>query len=464
MEFLDRKDELAELRRVLDHAVAPRFVVVFGRRRLGKSTLIKKVLDRSDVYYMAGDFVDSVQRDMLKALLAAKFPEIGLADYSSWEDLFLMLNSLTQAQFTLCLDEFPYMVKHSPGLPSVIQRLVDTKSLKFNLVICGSSQRMMQNMILSQSEPLFGRAQAIIDVRPIPVSYLQEALHIDAIATVEEYSVWGGVPRYWELREECPDLRSAIRATLLSPTAVLYDEPKRLFLDDMAATVQSESLMSVVASGANRLSEIASRMGRDATSLSAPIDRLIQMKYLRREIPFGESPKKSKKGLYRINDPMMDFYYTFIIPNLSAVGRGRSGYVMEEIEERFGEYVSRHWEHLCREAVSGNRLSGYRWREAARWWGSVKTTDGDLRAMEFDVVAESTDGKALLVGECKWTNPEIASELMGRLTEKAAMLPFSKGKEIVPVLFLKNRPKDADAASSMHIVYPEDVIRMAYGE
>lgn len=463
MEFLNRKEELAELRRVLNPDTPPRFVVVFGRRRLGKSTLIKKVLKREDVYYMAGDFVDNVQRNMLKGQLAQKFPELTTVEFSSWEDLFTMINRLTSHEFTLCLDEFPYMVKYAPELPSVIQRLVDSGTMKFNLIICGSSQRMMQNMILSQSEPLYGRAQAIIDVRPIPISYLQEALHLDSVATIEEYSVWGGVPRYWELREEYPNLRDAIRSTMLSPTGVLYDEPKRLFLDDMSATVQSESLMSVVAAGASRLSEIASRMGKEATALSAPIDRLIQMKYLRREIPFGDSPKKAKRSIYRINDPMMDFYYTFIIPNLSNIGRGRRSFVMDEIDTSLATYVSGHWEHLCREAISGNRIFGHRWGEAARWWGGVKTPDS-LRAMEFDVVAESTDHSVLLVGECKWTNPEIATELHRQLLDKAHLLPFAKNKEIIPVLFLKNRPKDLEKSENLKILYPEDIIRLAYGE
>ena len=339
MDFVDRKAEIAELHRVLSPNAPARFVVVYGRRRLGKSTLIKKVLNKEDVYYMAGDFIDQVQRDMLRNQLAEKFPAISRATYSSWEDLFQMLNSLITEKFTLCLDEFPYMVKHSPELPSVVQRLVDSGAMKFNLIICGSSQRMMQNMILSQSEPLYGRADAIIDVRPIPIEYLSQALHLDAVSTVEEYSVWGGVPRYWELREEYSDFKEAIKSILVSSTGILYDEPKRLFLDDMTATVQSESLMSVVASGANKLSEIASRMGREATALSAPIDRLIQMNYLRREIPFGESPKKSKKSIYRINDPMMDFYYTFIVPNISEIGRGRRSIVMEDIESGFNSYV-----------------------------------------------------------------------------------------------------------------------------
>ena len=463
MKFLDRTEELALLKKTLDPEAPQLFAVVFGRRRLGKSTLLKKALNDSDVYYMAGDFVDTMQREMLKTQLAAKVPEQAPADFATWEDMLVMLTSLAKDRFTLCLDECPYMVRHSPELPSVIQRLIDSGALKYNLVICGSSQRMMQDMVLSQSEPLFGRARIIIDLRPIPIAYLREALSLDAVATIEEYSVWGGVPRYWELREEYPDLKEAVRSTMLSTSGVLYDEPKRLFLDDMTSTVQSESLMSTVAAGANRLSEIASRMGREATALSSPIDRLIRMNYLRRETPFGESPRKSKKSIYRINDPLMDFYYTFIVPNMSAIGRGRRNFVMEEVEAGFGEYVARHWEHLCREAISGNRYAGRRWGEASRWWGSVKTGP-DIRSMEFDVMAESTDGKAILVGECKWTNPEIASELERKLIEKASLLTFARDKEIVPVLFLKNRPKDYPRPESSHILYPDDIIRMAYGE
>lgn len=463
MEFLDRNEEIAELNRVLNPEASSKFVVVFGRRRLGKSTLIKRVLTHRDVYYMAGDLVDNVQLEMLQDLLSQKFPEMAMVKFSGWEELLLMLNRLTTQQFTLCLDEFPYMVKHSVELPSVLQKILDTKALKYNIVVCGSSQRMMQEMILSQSEPLYGRADAILDVRPIPLPYLQDGLHLNSISTIEEYCVWGGVPRYWELREEYSSLKDAIRGMLLGPTTVLYDEPKRLFLDDMKVTVQSESLMAVVAAGANRLSEIASRMGREATSLSAPLDRLIQMSYLRREIPFGESPKKSKRGIYRINDQMMDFYYTYIMPNMSSLARGRKNFVMEEIELSFNEYVSRHWEHLCREAVSGNHLLGARWGEAMRWWGSVAGKEkGTYREIEFDVVAESTDGKTILIGECKWTNPEIAYEVHRKLLEKVSLFPHANGKEIITVLFLKNAPKDSP--DGINILYPQDVIKMMYGD
>ena len=463
MEFVDRKEELQELKRVLEDSPSPSFVVVYGRRRLGKSTLLKKALKQSDVFYMAGDFIETVQLKLIKEHLSNKFPLMKNINISSWEDLFNILNSLTTEIFTLCLDEFPYIVKHSPGLPSVLQRFIDSKELKFNIVVCGSSQRMMHKLVLSYAEPLYGRAKAIIKLSPIAIPYLQEVLKSDAISTVEEYSVWGGVPRYWELREEYHSLMEAIQGTMLSTISILYDEPRRLFLDDLTSAVQSESLMAVIAGGANKLSEIASRMGRDATALSAPLDRLIQMNYLRREIPFGENPKKSKKSLYKIADPFMNFYFTFIIPNLSFIARGRKNLVLELIKENLNAYISYFWEYLCQEAVTGNFLFDHRWKEASRWWGSVQDNK-EYKQLEVDVVAESMDGEAILIGECKWTNPEIAGSLFANLENKISLLPFTQDKKIIPVLFLKNRPKDSADLSKCHILYPEDIIKLSYSD
>ena len=462
MEFLDRKREIAELRRVLSLPGASKLIVIYGRRRLGKSTLIKKIITQEDIYYMAGDFVPAVQMNMLRDQIKERFPDIDVGQTTSWHDLFRFLNILTKEPFTLCLDEFPYLVKHSPELPSVIQRLVDSGELKYNIIICGSSQRMMQNMVLSSTEPLYGRASAILNIKPIPVYYLKEGLKLSPTSTIEEYAVWGGVPRYWELREGYSDLTEAIKGTLLSPIGILNNEPKHIFMDDTSSAVQIESIMTIIGSGVRRMSEIASRLGKVATALSLPLEKLINMNYLKREIPFGENIKKSKRGLYKINDPMMDFYYSFVMPNKSNIERGREDSVYSLIQSRFKDYVAHHWENLCREAVSGNEIFGHTWKEASRWWGSVKK-DKEIIQLELDVVTESTDGKAIMIGECKWTNPEIASQLIKELHYKISHLPFAQDKTVVPVLFLKSEPKDMDNTTDIKILYPHDIINISKG-
>ena len=145
----------------------------------------------------------------------------------------------------------------------------------------------------------------------------------------------------------------------------------------------------------------------------------------------------------------------------------RKHFVTELIETKFTAYVARHWEHLCREAVSGNALFGKIWDEAGRWWGTVPLPEADkngkkFREMELDVVAESIDRKALLVGECKWTNPEIAGVLIEKLMSKASLLPMAQNKEIIPVLFLKEPPKDN--FDNTYILLPDDVIRLNHGD
>ena len=148
---------------------------------------------------------------------------------------------------------------------------------------------------------------------------------------------------------------------------------------------------------------------------------------------------------------------------MSSIGRGRKGFVMDEIKTGFNEYIGRYWKHLCREAISGNRVYRHRWREASRWWVTAMTDDGP-RSMEFDVVAESSDGSAILVGECKWTNPEVATKLHRKLLNKISYFPYTNGKKVVPMLFLKHEPKDMASSSDLLICYPQNVIKMAYGE
>lgn len=452
MKFVDRNEEQRRLRRAIESDMA-QFIVIYGRRRLGKSTLVKKVLNERDLYFMADNSEQNRQRELLAQLLADSYPGFDKVNYPSWESLFEHLDMRCEKGTTLCLDEFPYMVKTCPELPSILQKIVDRKERKYHLILCGSSQRMMQKLVLDASDPLYGRADVILKLGFIPYPYLQEVLDIDAVQAVEEYSVWGGVPRYWELRNKEDNLLEAIRYNMLSTNGTLYEEPMRLFMDDLTQSTQSETIMSVIGNGCNRLSEIAARLGKKATDLGNPLNKLIQLGYIERELPFNENLKNSKKSIYRIADPFMDFYYRFIIPNRSLIGLGHVKRVEQRIIVEFPRYVSLHWEKICRDSISGNELFGHVWDIAARWWGNVSETE----RIELDVVALSEDKKHLLVGECKWTEKENSEILMKQLVEKASKLPFAKNKEIVPVLFLKHPPLDN---GKENILLPEAVAQL----
>lgn len=451
MEFVDRIEEQARLKKTLSSSEHPAFIVVYGRRRLGKSTLIKRILTDNDIYYMADQTERKHQIALLAKAISFIVPDFDKAIYPDWNALFTVLNYRAGELFTLCLDEFPYLVKSSPELPALLQKWIDGKSLKFNLIICGSSQQMMQGLVLGSTAPLYGRAYQLLKLSPIPIQYLQKLLDCDGIKAIEEYAVWGGVPRYWELRIPEASLFEAISYHILSPLGTLYDEPIRLFMDDMRDIVQTSTLLSVIGNGSNRLSEIAGRLEKAATSLSGPLEKLRQLDFIEKEIPFGENARNSKRSLYKVADPFMDFYFRFVVPNRSLIELGRNEIVTEMVRQRFSGYVSIWWEKLCRQAISGQKINGDFYNMAGRWWGSVSRDE----TIELDVVAESMDGKKLLVGECKWTEGEDASRLTAELLKKAQKLPFLKGQEIVPILFLKQKPTYGD---SEHIMYPQDII------
>lgn len=453
MEFVDRIEEISRIKDALSRDKSS-LVVLYGRRRLGKSTLIKKVLSDNDIYFLADRSESQHQRVLLAKVIAQVFPDFDKLSYPDWESMFRALNYRADRRFTLCLDELPYLVEQSPELPSVLQKLVDEKMLKYNIVLCGSSQNMMYGLCLDSTAPLYGRADEIMRLTPICLPYIKEALNLDSISAVEEYAVWGGVPRYWELRENSHSLDAAIWRGILSVNGTLYEEPVKLFQDDVKDIVKTSTIMSYVGMGANRLSEIAARCNEPATNLSRPLKKLVDLGFLEREVPFGTDEKNAKKSLYKIADPYMSFYYQFVVPNRSFIELNRRLPIEQALNTHFSEYVSMQWEKLCRDAVTGNIVKNVVFGKARRWWGSVLNEDRKPEQIEIDVMAESIDKKCLLVGECKWTTQENGRLLTAELLRKAHLLPFAKNYTIIPMLFLKNAPKD-DIGNA---VLPDDVI------
>ena len=457
MEFVDRKKEFERLQKSLRRE-KPQFIVVYGRRRIGKSTLIKKVMDfsRGDIYFLADKTSEPSQRQLFSTTIDMTIEGFSSANYPTWESLLLSLNRSVDHRITVCLDEFPYLVKSCPALPSILQKLLDDKKLKFDLIICGSSQQMMQGFVLDSKEPLYGRADEIIKMKPIAPAFVSEALRCDAAQAVREYAVWGGVPRYWELRENYDSLYDAIEHLLLTSEGTLYDEPSKLLYDEMRDTVQASSILSFIGNGANKLSEIAARAEKQATDITPHLSRLRELGFINKEIPFGESEKKSKKGLYHISDPLLRFHYRYVIPYRSLIELGNSQAVLTVFKNAENDYVSRAWEELCRNHISAYGMDGIIYQMASRWWGSYYNEEKQqYLPVELDVVAESFDGKHLFIGECKWQEHIDAMEELSRLQTIAKGLPFTKDHEIHLGLFLKEKPINPEAAT---IYYPEDIM------
>jgi AAA+ ATPase superfamily predicted ATPase len=234
---------------------------------------------------------------------------------------------------------------------------------------------------------------------------------------------------------------------------ILIEEPLRLFVDDMRDTAQSYTILSLIGNGVHRLSEIAARLEKPSTNLSGPLEKLVQLGYIERELPFGENEKNSKKSIYKISDPFVHFYFSFVVPNRSLIEIDKGEAVLAGMDKKLNIHISGWWEKLCRQAISGAELNGFRFGFARSWWANITKTE----RIELDIITESTDGKALLVGECKWTENENAARLIYELEEKVKKLPFAKGKTIIMCLFLKNNPTDT---VDNRIFLPEDIIQM----
>ena len=258
-------------------------------------------------------------------------------------------------------------------------------------------------------------------------------------------------------RPSGPGTRVYIRATA-NPGGVGHGWVKARFISPAPAgtrmvqmvkdIVKTSTIMSYIGTGVNRLSEIAARCNEPATNLSRPLKKLVDLGFLAKDVPFGIDEKNAKKSLYKIADPFMAFYYQFVVPNRSFIELGRRLPIEQALTAHFSEYVSMQWEKLCRDAVTGNLINRVVYGKAKRWWGSVINEDKKTEQVEFDVMAESLDKKYLLVGECKWTTQENGKQLTAALLRKANLLPFAQNYTIVPVLFLKNTPKD-DAGNAM---------------
>lgn len=458
MDFIDRLKEKDKLKSAIS-SLPTGLTVVYGRRRIGKSTLLRKVITDRDIYFLADRSEASHQREVCAKIIAQKITDFDKVNYPDWETLLIALNHRTSDSFCLCLDEFPYLVEQSEELPSVLQKLLDEKILRYNILICGSSQNMMYGLIFDKKSPLYGRAKEILKLLPLKLPYIEHALHLKDIDAITEYAVWGGIPRYWELRENSRTFEEALWKNVFSTDGILYEEPYQLLQDDMKDIVKASTILSFIAAGSNRISEIASRAGEVATNLSRPIKKLIDLGLIEKETPFGADHSNSKKSLYKISDQFLAFYYRFVVPNISFINLERRKPLEIDLQNNLNGFISGFWEKICRDAVTGNELFGRIFGEASRWWGSVKTAEG-FRQLEIDILAETLDGKAILVGECKWTNPEIAEVLIKELNDKISYLPFCKRKEVIPVLFLKHKPKDFEKDSAIRILYPQDIIEL----
>lgn len=452
--FLNRSEELDRLRKLLARRQGG-LAVLYGRRRCGKSRLIQEALSpRDSVYYVADDRESSLQRAAAAAEIGRKLEGFDRVTYPDWDSFFSRWWTNARPGMTLAIDEFPFLAAWAKEIPSILQKYLDREMTDSpHLLLAGSAQRMMQGMVLDRSAPLFGRAAEIMKISPLRCSWIKKALGLtDDTGAIEAYAVWGGVPRYWELAADFEDREEAMRQLILSPLGVLHDEPSRLLLEDMRDTGLTASLLALIGQGCHRLSEIAARLEKPATSLGRPLQRLIELDILRRDLPYGHSARDTKRTRYKISDPFLRFWFRYVEVNRSRLQAGQAAQISRQIASTFSAHVGGVWEDLVRESIPAKEYFGRVWKPARSWWGAGL----NRTMMDLDVVAESDDGKELLVGEAKWSSVKEPDRLRTALLEKARNLPFAQGRRLFAAVWLKECPPGV--RNSDHIFTASDVV------
>ena len=315
--FIDRESEMKTLKKEYS-AKDSSLVIVYGRRRVGKTTLLTEFIREKQALY----FLATQESEVLNlAAFKDKVVEFTGNDLLSettidkWDTAFkaVVSHNFTQKPIVV-IDEFQYLGKTNPAFPSIFQRIWDQilKEANIMVVLCGSLISMMVSQTLSYSSPLYGRRTAQIRLKQISFSYYKDFFNeLPLKSLIERYSVTGGIPKYIESFTDCRDIYKGIEENVLNPSSYLYEEPQFLLQQEVSEIGGYFSILRAIAFGNHKLSAIASAIGVKATDLTRPLKTLMELDLVEREVPITESsPEKSKKGLYKITDNYIRFWFS----------------------------------------------------------------------------------------------------------------------------------------------------------
>ena len=426
--FIDREREMETLMDEYNREGSS-LIVMYGRRRVGKTKLISEFIkEKNALYFLASQESEAQNRNLFKEKVA-EFINSDLlrnATVSDWDTIFkTIIETKFETKPIIVIDEFQYIGKSNNAFPSIMQRIWDTilKDKSVMLILCGSLITMMKEQTLEYSSPLYGRRTAQIRLKQIPFSYYEKFFPNRSYKElVEMYAVTGGVPKYIESFREENDIYSAIKKHVLNPSSYLYDEPHFLLQQEVTEIGSYFSLIKTIAAGNSKLSAIASTLELPQTRLTKYLKTLIDLDILEREVPITEeNPDKSKRGLYKIKDNFIKFWFAFIYPNLSFLESGNGQIVMDKIKKGFvSGQVSFVYEDVCRQKMwqmNADKMWPFTFSKIGRYWGNDT---------EIDIAAIDPEGKNIILGECKYWKEPIGTNILSALEEKAKKVAWNK--------------------------------------
>lgn len=447
--FVGRNRELDELNRIISQRGA-QFILVYGRRRVGKTTLLLNWAEQSGkpyIYWVANrDTPAQVRLGFTRAVWRWAHPEgQAVPRFDTWEDAFETTAQLVGDQpVILILDEFSYATESDPSLASHLQAAWDHlfKDRNVTIVLAGSHIGMMVDLMGYQA-PLYGRFTAQLPVDPLPFAALRDFLpHYTAAERVAVFAVTGGVPAYLERFDDRRSLTENLRDLFMQRTSIFRTEPFFLIGDVIRRETQTyEAVLKSIASGNRTPQDIGNTLGVSSSYLSPYLKQLDELHLVRRRIPATTPPErreKTKTSQYHLTDPYLRFYFRFIAPNADLVEQELSQVLWDRISDQFRAFVGMTaFEDLCREWVLVKARAG-KLPMVPELVGSHWSANAQV-----DVVAVNWHDKAILLGECKWGIGDVGRSVVRELADKTPNVVPSEGWQVHYVYFARTGFTDA---------------------
>lgn len=430
MKFIGRERELEQLNKIY-HEPGFQMLVMYGRRRIGKTTLLNEfVKDKQSVFFMASRVPAAENLSDLSRTIAA---DSGLTNaslrFDTYGDAFHYLTERADDsgshKLVIILDEFPYLMESMDGISSILQKTIDLEwqSRNIMLVLCGSSISMMEDEVLSEKSPLYGRRTAQMDVRPF--DYLKSAGFTPGYSPEDLavcYGITGGIPKYLSMINPEKSLDENIEELFFDDSGFFYEEPANLLQQEFRNVSSYNAVLQAVANGAVQVSEIAGKTHLDTSLVSQILQRLIRIRVIRRDEPVP--PQSNKRYTqYVLNDGMFRFWYRYVASAVSAVERGLGAdYYRHRVKSDLHDYMGLEFETMCREYVWNHArdfMPDLFLNKVGKWRGQ----DNIRRApADIDVVGIDEKEKTAVIGECRFRTSGIGRSELALLRERGNLI------------------------------------------
>lgn len=404
-------------------------VVVYGRRRVGKTTLINRFLeDRPTIFFSAIESSASKNLESLSRSIALY--EKGSEAFET-APVYRSFESALEAVFALAakqriafvIDEYPYLAKADRTINSVLQHAIDRHKddSQLMMVLCGSSMSFMERQVLGYESPLYGRRTAQIKVEPFGYADVRKFLprYSNEDAAIA-YGLTDGIPQYLRQLDDGISIRDNIRWNILDPSCYLFEEPDNLLKQELRSPAEYNAVIQAIASGASRSNTIATACHMESSSCATYLRNLIDLRIVRKETPFGEDAPR--KTIYRIEDSFFRFWYRYVPNNMSLIQSGHADLAADRVMRTISDFMGQVFEDICVQWIwshNGTEALPFLMLDAGRWWGANPTTRSQE---EIDIVASGEKPKTLLFCECKWRSVPSGLQQLEVLRNRARLL------------------------------------------